>query len=75
MSLLTMVVQQEEGIVYLNTDSFLDTLACCKYNEILSFNRVSFSSTHAHFVYVLHSGRHVSDSCNIDDYLKWKETL
>lgn len=75
MSLLTMVIQQEEGMVYLNTDSFLTNLACCNPDNIMDLISVSFSTERVHFKYVLNSGQHIADSCTMLDYLKWKETL
>ena len=75
MTTLQIRLEEEENIIFYNQESFLDTLACCKYNETMSFNSISFSSERVHFVYVLHSGQHVADSCKIADYFKWKETL
>ncbi len=75
MSLLRTFLQQEEGIVYRNEESFTNTLSCCAYECILSLTSVSFSSERVHFNYALNSGQHVADSCTMLDYLKWKETL
>lgn len=75
MSLLRMVLQQEEGIVYRNEESFINMFSCCSYEGILDLTSVSFSSERVHFRCVLNSGQHVSDSCTMLDYLKWKETL
>ncbi len=75
MSLLIMVLQQEEGIVYRNEESFINTFSCCSYEGILDLTSVSFSSERVHFRCVLNSGQHVADSCTMLDYLKWKETL
>ena len=75
MTILQKLLEEEENVVFNNQESFLDTLAYCKYNETMSFNSVSFSSERIHFVYVLHSGQHIADSCKITDYFKWKETL
>ena len=75
MTTLQKMLEEEENIVFYNQESFLDTLACCKYNDTMSLTSISFSSERVHFVYVLHSGKHVADSCKIVDYLKWKGTL
>ena len=75
MSLLRVVLQQEEGIVYRNEESFINMLSCCSYEGILDLTSVSFSSERVHFNYVLNSGQHVVDSCTMLDYLEWKETL
>ena len=75
MSLLIMVLQQEEGIVYRNEESFINMLSCCSYECIIDLTSVSFSSERVHFNYVLNSGQHVADSCTMLDYLEWKETL
>jgi len=75
MSLLRTFLQQEEGIVYLNEYSFINTLSCCSYEGILDLTSVSFSSERVHFRCVLNSGQTVADSCTMGDYLKWKETL
>ena len=75
MSLLRVALQQEEGIVYLNEESFINMFSCCSYEGVLSLTSVSFSSERVHFNYVLNSGQHAADSCTMLDYLKWKETL
>jgi len=75
MSLLRVALQQEEGIVYRNEESFTNTLSCCSYECILSLTSVSFSTERVHFKYVLNSGQHIANSCTMSDYLKWKETL
>ena len=65
----------EERFVYRNEESFTNTFSCCSYEGILDLTSVSFSSERVHFNYVLNSGQHVSDSCTMLDYIKWKETL
>lgn len=75
MTILQKLLEEEENIVFYNQESFLDALACCKYNVTMSFTSVSFSSEHVRFYYVLHSGKTIADSCKIADYFKWKETL
>lgn len=74
MSLLIMALQ-EEGIVYLNEESFINTFIRPSYEGILGLTSISFSSERVHFRCALNSGQHVADSCTMSDYLKWKETL
>jgi len=75
MTILQKLLEEEENTVFYNQESFLDTLACCKYNDTMDLTSVSFSTERVHFKYVLNSGQHIANSCTMSDYLKWKETL
>lgn len=68
-------LENEEFLIFDNIESFIRQLATATYDDIMELYQVSFSSETVHFVYVLHSGQHIADSCTSESYDAWKASL
>jgi hypothetical protein len=61
-----------ENICFENEDSFLLRFG---QGDIWQLASVSFSSEIIRFVYVLHSGAHISNSCERNEFIKWYKEI